>query len=84
MTLTPARIGEWVVVITAILAGGLWLGSLNNRVQAGEQQLKQVSEESKKTPTEIAVLQSQMDTVQKVQQKQDEKLDKILEEVRRR
>lgn len=89
--MTPARIGELLTIGTALIAGGLWLGSLDNRVQAGESQLSEVAREVKATPTQVAVLQTQMDAVQeavkevKSQQTKDaEKLDKILDEVRRR
>jgi hypothetical protein len=81
---TIPRVIEYLTVGTAILAGGLWLGSLDNRVQAGEVQLKEVSVDVKAAPTQIAVLQTQMTSVQDTQKKQDEKLDRILEEVRRR
>jgi hypothetical protein len=81
--MTTARIIEYFSVGAALVAGGLWLGSLNNRVQAGETQLSTVAAEVKVTPTQVAVLQTQMTQVQETQKKQDEKLDKILEEVRR-
>ena len=89
--MTPARIGELLSIGAALIAGGLWLGSLDNRVQAGEAQLTEVTKEVKATPTQVAVLQTQMSSVQETvrevkeeQAKQDDKLDRILEEVRRR
>lgn len=88
--MTPARIGELLTIAAALIGGGLWLGSLDNRVQAGEIQLAEVAKEVKATPTQVAVLQTQMSTVQEAvkdvkdeQAKQDDKLDKILEEVRK-
>lgn len=87
---TTARIVELLTIATSLVIGGLWLGSLNSRVEAGETQLAEVAREVKATPTQVAVLQTQMsntqDTVREIkdrQVKQDEKLDKILDEVRR-
>lgn len=77
-TLNVTRLAEWGAVLTFVITGTLWLGSLNNRVAAGETQLKSVSEDVKTTPAQIAVLQSQMSEVRDVQRRQDEKLDRIL------
>jgi hypothetical protein len=86
--MTPARMGELITIAAALIGGGLWLGSLDSRVQAGEAQLTEVVKEVKTTPTQVAVLQTQMASVQETvkdqQAKQGDKLDTILEEVRRR
>lgn len=95
MTLTPARIGEWITVGTALVLGGLWLGSLNTRVEAGEKQLAQVSEVAKTAPTDVAVLKNQMSnvehSVEEIKAAQKQALDEqrvaqqqILDELRRR
>lgn len=89
--MTPSRIAELVAISAALIGGGLWLGALQSRVQAADSQLTEVAREVKSTPTQVAVLQTQMSAVQETvremkeqQTKADEKLDRILNEVRRR
>lgn len=95
MSVNAARVGEWIVVLSAMIGGGLWLGTLNTRVEAGETQLKDVADTVKATPTQVAVLQTQMSGVERsieelkqAQQKQAEEAralqQQILQEVRRR
>lgn len=93
--MTVARIVEYFSVGTALVVGGIWLGSLDNRVQAGEQQLTEVAQVARTAPTDVAVLKNQMTNVErsvdelKVAQKQqaDEQRalqQQILDELRRR
>lgn len=88
--MTVSRVLE-LIGAGAILAGGfIWVGSINSDVQAHEKRIADVQEQVKKTPTDVAVLQTQVGQIQATigevkdkQAKQDEKLDKILEEVRK-
>lgn len=89
--MTVGKIAE-LASIAAIMAGCfLWVGATANDVEATKEDVKQVKEEIKATPTDVAVLQTQVSSLQTAvgevkaeQSRQDEKLDKILEEVRRR
>lgn len=89
--MTVSRVAELTSIVIAVVSLAFWTGSTANDVAANKAEIAEVKADSKKTPTDVAVLQTQVGTLQSTvqdvkdkQKSQDEKLDKILEEVRKR
>lgn len=89
--MTAGKIAELVSIGIAFGACLMWVGATANDLQTTKEEVKQVKVDIKATPADVAVLQSQVTTMQGTigeikteQAKQDDKLDRILEEVRRR
>lgn len=89
--MTASRLAELVSIAVAFGGCFLWVGATANDVATNKTAIEQVKAEIKATPTDVAVLQTQVGALQTSvgevkaeQSKQNDKLDKILEEVRRR
>ena len=79
-----SRVAE-LVSIGVIFAGGfIWVGSVQADASSTKVRVDKVEAKADALPAQVAVLQTQMTAVQETQKKQDEKLDRILDEVRRR
>lgn len=89
--MTTSRIAELVAIGIAFAACFIWVGRVDADVSAAKADVAEVKAEVKSTPTNVAVLETKVATlttmmaeVKTEQAKQADKLDKILEEVRRR
>lgn len=82
--MTTGRIAELVSIAVALGGCLVWVGSTAGEVKTTKERVNAIEAKAQALPTQVAVLQTQMTAVQETQRKQDEKLDKILEEVRRR
>jgi uncharacterized membrane protein YjjP (DUF1212 family) len=82
-----SRVAELVSIAVALGGCLLWVGATANEVESAKTRIEKVEQ----TPTDVAVLKTQMTVVQEsvkevkeAQRAQDQKLDAILQELRRR